>query len=59
MRHYFGCCDSDFIPNAVDLRRWCWQMVAGYEKLPEHSKESDRKEARKTLYLVTNYIMFE
>ena len=32
--------------------RWFMQMNIPYSDLPEHSKESDRKEARKTLALL-------
>ena len=32
-----------------NIARWKLQMVTDYTDLPEHSKESDRKEARKTL----------
>ena len=32
-----------------NIARWKWQMVTDYADLPEHSKESDRKEARATI----------
>ncbi len=32
-----------------NIARWKQQMLTPYADLPEHSKESDRKEARKTL----------
>ena len=32
-----------------NVARWKRQMVTSYADLPEHSKESDRKEARKTM----------
>lgn len=35
-----------------NIARWKQQMVTNYNSLPEHSKESDRKEARKTLSLL-------
>ena len=35
-----------------NIARWKWQMQTPYADLPEHSKEFDRKEARKTLALL-------
>ena len=35
-----------------NIKRWKYQMVTPYAELPEHSKESDRKEARKTMEIV-------
>ena len=32
-----------------NISRWKQQMLTDYADLPEHSKESDRKEARRTL----------
>ena len=32
-----------------NIARWKWQMETPYAQLPEHSKDSDRKEARNTL----------
>ena len=32
-----------------NIARWGQQMHMAYDDLPEHSKESDRKEVRKTL----------
>ena len=32
-----------------NIARWKEQMVTSYENLPEHSKESDRQEARRIL----------
>ena len=32
--------------------RWKQQMITPYAELPEHSKESDRKEARKTMGII-------
>lgn len=46
MRWMFDNWTEDNIP------RWKRQMVTAYADLPEHSKESDRKEARKTLSLL-------
>ena len=37
------------LPN---IARWKQQMITPYSGLPEHSKESDRKEARKTLKVI-------
>lgn len=39
-----------------NISRWKWQMITPYAKLPEHSKESDRKEARKTMEIVSPVI---
>ena len=35
-----------------NVARWKQQMITPYAELPEHSKESDRKEARKTMEIV-------
>ena len=35
-----------------NFSRWKQQMITPYAELPEHSKESDRKEARKTMEIV-------
>ena len=35
-----------------NISRWKQQMITPYAELPEHSKESDRKEARKTMEIV-------
>jgi len=39
-----------------NIKRWKYQMVTPYSELPEHSKDSDRKEADKTLEVVRNYV---
>ena len=36
----------------ANIMRWRRQMITPYGGLPEHSKESDRKEARKTMEIV-------
>lgn len=38
-----------------NIARWKWQMVTPYSELPEHSKESDRKEARKSIEIVRRH----
>lgn len=35
--------------NDDDFGRWMQQAITPYKDLPEHSKESDRKEARTTI----------
>ena len=39
-----------------NIIRWKWQMITPYAELPEHSKESDRKEARRTMEIVSPLI---
>ncbi len=39
-----------------NIARWKQQMQTPYADLPEHSKESDRKEARKTLALLSKVV---
>lgn len=38
-----------------NIERWKKQMVTPYRDLPEHSKESDRKEARKTIEAIRSF----
>ena len=38
-----------------NIERWKTQMVTPYNDLPEHSKESDRNEVRKTLVAIIEY----
>jgi hypothetical protein len=42
-----------------NLARWKTQMVTPYRDLPEYSKESDRKEVRKTLEAIKRHFGFE
>ena len=37
-----------------NIERWKQQMLTPYADLPEHSKESDRKEVRKTLAAIAD-----
>lgn len=46
MKHMF----DNWVPE--NINRWKNQMVTPYAELPEHSKESDRKEARETMRIV-------
>lgn len=41
---------DNWVPENIE--RWKNQMATPYSQLPEHSKESDRKEARKTMKIV-------
>jgi hypothetical protein len=42
-----------------NIARWKTQMVTPYCDLPEYSKESDRKEVRKTLEAIKQHLGFE
>jgi hypothetical protein len=42
-----------------NIARWKTQMVTPCRDLPEYSKESDRKEVRKTLEAIKRYFGFE
>ena len=37
-----------------NVKRWKTQMVTPYSDIPEHSKESDRVEARKYLDMISD-----
>ena len=39
-----------------NINRWKQQMITPYSELSEHSKESDRKEARNTMKIVKPYM---
>ena|ERR1700682_91804 len=39
-----------------NIARWKMQMVTPYSDLPEYSKESDRKEVRKTLEAIKRHL---
>ena len=39
-----------------NVKRWEKQMITPYKYLPEHSKESDRKEVRKTFAAIKEII---
>ncbi len=41
--------------NVESLIRWVGQMGTDYFELPDHSRESDRDEVRKTLALMASY----
>lgn len=41
--------------TAVNVKRWKKQMITPYAGLPEHSKESDRKEARRTMEVLAQF----
>ena len=41
---------DNWVPENIE--RWKHQMHTAYADLPEHSKESDRKEARRSLAVI-------
>lgn len=41
-----------------NIRRWKLQMITPYADLPEHSKDSDRKEAYLTMEIVDPVIRY-
>lgn len=51
--HWMRWMLDNFTPE--NLARWKQQMVTPYSELPEHSKESDRKEVRKTIEAIQSH----
>lgn len=65
MKHLFGKCILKNVDNFAELKmmipkefvdRWQRQLTTDYKNLPEPEKESDRKEARKMLEIITRHI---